>query len=155
MFRELRRKDRKINDVTTMEILKDCEYGFLSTLGENGYPYGVPVSYVYINNAIYFHSATEGQKLDNISNNNKVSFSVVGQTGVLPDKFSTQYKSVIVFGEAVEVFDDEKDTALLEIINKYSQDFLEEGKRYIKNSKAKTKVIKIDIKHISGKGGNN
>lgn len=151
MFREVRRKDRELKNIETIEILKNCNYGILSTVSENGYPYGVPISYVYMNNSIYFHCATEGYKLDNIINSNKVSFCVVGETCILPDKFSTKYESVIIFGRAIEVFDDEKDSAFLEILNKYSPDYIEKGKEYIKNSNAKTKVIKISIEHISGK----
>ncbi|GAA0086402.1 pyridoxamine 5'-phosphate oxidase family protein [Clostridium sp. CTA-7] len=152
MFKEMRRKDREIEALEAIEVLKKCEYGILSTVDENGYPYGVPLSYVYANDSIYFHSAVEGHKLENIKKNDKVSFCVVGQTDVLPDKFSTKYESVIIFGRAKEVFDDEKNAALLELINKYSADYIEKGKTYIKNANDKTKVIKISIDHISGKG---
>lgn len=151
MFKEMRRKDRVLEITETLEILKNCDYGILSTIDKNGYPYGVPLSYVYIDNSIYFHSATEGNKLDNILNNNKVSFCVVGKTSILPDKFSTKYESVILFGKASEVINDEKNKALLEILNKYSPDFIEQGKTYIQNAGAKTKVIKITIVHITGK----
>lgn len=151
MFKEIRRKDRELEMTETMEILKKCNYGILSTIGENGYPYGVPVSYVYIDNAIYFHGALEGQKLDNIMNNNKVSFCVVGETCVLPDKFSTKFESVIIFGRANEVYDEEKNMVMLEILNKYSKEHLESGKQYIKNAGSKVRVIKISIEHISGK----
>ncbi|MBP2032793.1 nitroimidazol reductase NimA-like FMN-containing flavoprotein (pyridoxamine 5'-phosphate oxidase superfamily) [Clostridium algifaecis] len=151
MFRKMRRRDRELKNDEVIEILKNNDYGILSTISQNGYPYGVPISYVYINNSIYFHGATEGHKLDNILNNSKVSFCVVGQTCILPDKFSTKYESVIIFGMAVEVFDDEKSLTLLEILNKYSPDYIEKGKEYIKNASKATKVIKINIEHISGK----
>lgn len=151
MFKEIRRKEREIETTEAIEILKKCDYGILSTVGEDGYAYGIPVNYVYANNSIYFHSAVEGHKLDNIKNNNKVSFCVVGQTCILPDKFSTKYESVIIFGRATEVFDNEKNTILLEIVNKYSPDYIEKGKEYITNSSAATKMIKISIEHISGK----
>lgn len=151
MFREFRRKDRKLTDIEVIEILKNCEYGVLSTVSEDGYAYGVPVNYVYMNDSIYFHCATEGHKLDNIKKDNRVSFCVVGQTFLLPEKFSTKYESVIFFGKATEVFDDEKCTALLELVNKYSPDYVEKGKEYIKNASPKTKVIKISAEHMSGK----
>lgn len=151
MFREMRRKDRELKNDEVIEILKNSDYGILSTISQNGYPYGVPVSFIFFNNSIYFHGATEGHKLDNILNNSKVSFCVVGQTCILPDKFSTKYESVIVFGMAVEVFDDERNIAFLEILNKYSPDYIEKGKEYIKNASKATKVIKISIEHISGK----
>ena len=147
----MRRKDRELEKEEMMELLMRGEYGILSTIGENGYPYGVPVNYVFIDNAIYFHCAVEGQKLDNIMNNDKVSFCVIGETRVLPEQFSTKYESVIIFGKANEIYDDEKNIALLEILNKYSKEYLEKGKQYIKNADAKVKVLKINIEYISGK----
>ncbi len=105
MFKKMRRSDRALAEVEINEVLEKGEYGFLSTISDHGYPYVVPLSYVYDNNSIYFHCATEGEKLDNIKQNNKVSFCVVTDTEVLPDKFSTKYKSVIAFGKASELED--------------------------------------------------
>lgn len=152
MFREMRRKDRKLGKEEIFEILKKGEYGIFSTISQNGYPYGLPVNYVYTNGSIYFHCAVEGHKLDNIKNNDKVSFCVVGPTQILPDKFSTKYESVIVFGRAIEVSGDEKNRALLELINKYSPDYIEQGKEYIQKKNKDSKVIKIKTEHITGKG---
>ena len=151
MFRQMRRKDRELKEDEITEILKNNSYGTLSTISENGYPYGLPISYVFYNNSIYFHCAIKGHKLDNILNNDKVSFCVVGETCVLPNEFSTKYESVIVFGRASEASDDEKDMVLLKVLNKYSPDFIEQGKEYIKKAGKATRVIKISIEHISGK----
>lgn len=151
MFREMRRKDRELKNDEIIEILQNNTYGILSTTSENGYPYGVPISYIFFNNSIYFHSATKGHKIDNILNSDKVSFCVVGETRTLPDKFTTNYESVIVFGKAIEVLDDEKNSALLEIVKKYSPDYIKEGKEYIEKASQATKVLKISIEHISGK----
>ncbi|WP_427113341.1 pyridoxamine 5'-phosphate oxidase family protein [Megasphaera sueciensis] len=60
MFKEMRRKDRRLKNLETIEILKKCMYGVLLTTGGNGYPYGAPVSYVYLNGAVYVHGAIEG-----------------------------------------------------------------------------------------------
>lgn len=147
----MRKKDRQLKNDEAIEILKSNDYGVLSTICQDGYPYGVPVSYIYTNDSIYFHCALEGHKLDNMRNNDKVSFCVVGQTCVLPDKFSTKYESVIIFGKASEVFDDEKNIVLLEVLKKYSPDYIQKGKAYITNAGAKTKVIRISVDHISGK----
>ena len=151
MFKELRRQDRKLNEEDVAALLERTEYGVLSTIDVNGYAYGVPISYVYVNNAIYFHCAVEGHKLENIKNNNKVSFCVVGETEPIPEKFSMKYQSAVIFGRAVEVSGDEKYTALLALVEKYSSQYIEKGKNYIKNDQHRTKVIKIDIEHISGK----
>lgn len=151
MFKEMRRIDRKINNEEVIEILKNGEYGILSIVGKDGYAYGVPLSYTYMDKNIYFHCAVEGYKLDSIKENNNVSFCVVGKTQPIPEKFSTTYESAIVFGKAIEVYEEEKYNALLSIIEKYSNEYMEQGKAYVKNAGDKTKVLKICIENITGK----
>ena len=151
MFKEMRRKNREISKEEIIKILEQGEYGTVATVDENGYPYSLPLSYVYYKDCIYFHCAREGKKLSNIDKNNKVSFSVVGDTELMPSKFSTKYESVIVFGKAHKSQDEEKELALLKLIEKYSPNFLEEGKAYIEKAKDMTTVIKIDIEHLTGK----
>ena len=151
MKRQVRRVDRAISESEAKEILRKGEYGILSTVSTDGQPYGVPVSYSYTEEGIYFHCALEGHKLENLNSNNKVSFCVVGATEVLPDKFGTKYESAIVFGQAFETLDDEKHKGLLELVKKYSPGFKEEGLRMIKNTGNKTKVYKIVVESITGK----
>lgn len=151
MFREMRRKDRQMDDVEAVALLKKCTYGVLSVIGEHGYAYGVPLSYVYLNGAIYFHSANEGAKLDCIRANEQVSFCVVGDTNTLPDKFSTEYESVIVFGRAEETDEGEKNEALLGLLEKYSNYFFDKGIKYIQSAGDITTVIKITVDHMTGK----
>ena len=148
---KMRRKDRKIETADAVNLLTRCEYGVLSTIDNENQPYGVPLNYVYKNDCIYFHCALIGHKIDNIRNNPKVSFCVIGNTNVLQSEFSTEYESVIIFGSASEVQGVEKHNALSWLIEKYSPDFIEEGKDYIEKKSNGTKVIKIEIKHISGK----
>jgi nitroimidazol reductase NimA-like FMN-containing flavoprotein (pyridoxamine 5'-phosphate oxidase superfamily) len=147
----MRRKDRMITDTETLSILEKGEYGILSTVSSDNEPYGVPLNYCLINECIYFHCAVEGRKIDNINNNPKVSFCVVGETEILPDKFGTNYESCIVQGLASELFGEEKQLALEGLIHKYSKDFVSEGLKYIEKLKDKTRVFKISIESISGK----
>ena len=85
MFDEMRRGDRRLSNLETESILSAGEYGVLSTVGEDGYPYGVPVNYIYRNGRIYFHcAALQGKKLKNIQFSDKVCFTVVTQAEVLP-----------------------------------------------------------------------
>ncbi|MFT4106403.1 MAG: pyridoxamine 5'-phosphate oxidase family protein [Lacrimispora sp.] len=151
MFREIRRKDRELPMEESLEILKNGEYGVLSTSDQEGQAYGIPLSYVYKDDAIYFHGAKEGHKLDNISSNPKVSFCVVGKTCVVPERFSTNYESVIAFGEIDEVKEEEKQAALMELIFKYSPDFVEGGKLYVEKSGSRAHLFKMNVTHISGK----
>ena len=120
--------------------------------GQRGVPYGVPLNYVYQNGAIYFHCATEGLKLDLLNQNNRVSFCVVVDAIVIPERFSTRYSSVILSGRASEVFDQEKRAGLIALLVKYSAGYLEQGTRYLEKAWERTKVYRIDIEHCTGKG---
>lgn len=150
-MKTMRRIERQMNDIEAFELLKKGDYGILSTCGEDKQPYGIPLSYVVIDKNIYFHCAGIGTKLDNINMNDKVSFTVVGNTKVLPQQFSTEYESVIAFGRAITLKEDEKYEPLIEFIRKYSPEFLEEGQAYINKAKEKTTLIKIEIYSFSGK----
>ena len=152
-MREMRRKDRLISKEEAMEVLKKGEYGILATVDEVGQPYGVPVSYVVLNDAVYFHATNAGgQKFDNFTKNSKVSFTVVGNTQVLPDQFATLYESAIVIGEAILVDDEaERLAAFREFLPKYSPAFLAEGDQYIKTAGPMAMIIKISINEITGK----
>lgn len=147
----MRRKDRLITDAETFSILEKGEYGVLSTVSLDHEPYGVPVNYCVIDRCIYFHCALEGRKIDHIHHNPKVSFCVVGKTEVLPDQFATKYESCIVQGLASESFGEEKQLALEGLIQKYSENFVPEGLKYIEKLKDKARVFKIAIESISGK----
>ena len=131
--------------------MNTVEYGVLSTASDSGEPYGVPLSFCVIDRCIYFHCAAEGHKIDNIKQNKSVSFCAVGKTEILPDKFGTKYESVIVAGEAEEVFDHEKQTALEGLLHKYSSEFIEKGKKYIDGLREKTRVFKITTNNLTGK----
>ena len=151
MERKIRRVDRALSENETREILRKGEYGILSTVSIDGQPYGMPVSYAYQGDVIYFHCAVEGHRVENLKGNNKVSFCVVGKTEVMPEKFGTKYESAIVFGEAFEVTGEEKHNGLLELLKKYSPGFIEEGLRYVESVAAKARVYKIVVKSITGK----
>jgi nitroimidazol reductase NimA-like FMN-containing flavoprotein (pyridoxamine 5'-phosphate oxidase superfamily) len=151
MHRSVRRKDREISPETATRLLAQGEYGFLATADKDGQAYGVPLNYVFKNNSLFFHCAPEGHKMDNIRANNKVSFCVVGKAKVLPDKFSTDYESVIAFGTVTEVQGEEKSRALSDLVEKYSPDYLEEAKTVIAKYFDKTSILKMDLQHITGK----
>jgi nitroimidazol reductase NimA-like FMN-containing flavoprotein (pyridoxamine 5'-phosphate oxidase superfamily) len=147
----MRRKDKQLTMEECEEVLAKGEHGVLATTSENGYPYVTPLNFVFANNNLYFHSALEGEKLDNISECNKVSFCVSTDVELLADKFDTNYKSVILFGRAEEIYGIEKDEALLELIKKYSPDHIEQGEKYISRMKEKARVVKINVEHLTGK----
>lgn len=150
-MKNMRRKDRQMSEDQAIKILESGEYGILSTVSSEGNPYGIPLSYAVENSSIYFHGATEGSKLDNIISNPNVCFTVVGKTQVLPEKFSTEYESVVVFGKAIILEGEDKVKPLKLLIKKYSPGFENEGEEYVYRSLDKTKVIKIEIDVLTGK----
>ena len=150
-MKAVRRSDREITIQEAIELLDVAEYGIMSTVGKDGQPYGLPLSYVYKNDCIYFHCAVSGHKLENIVHNSKVSFCVIGRTKVLPDKFGTEYESAMIFGAASEVHGAERHDALLWLLEKYCPGFIEEGNKYIEQKDQITRVFKIEIDRISGK----
>jgi len=148
----MRRTDKALQGQDLLRILEQGEYGILSTADNQGRPYGVPMNYVYCDNCIYFHCAREGHKLDNLRDNRKASFCVVGDTRLLPREFNTEFASVIVFGEAAVIQEDsERRLALLKLVEKYSPEFVEEGREYIEAHQAHTTLVKLVIHSMSGK----
>ena len=152
VFRDIRLKDRLLDNEQMLQLLKTGEYGFLAICGINGYGYGIPVNYVLEGNAIYFHCAVEGFKLESIRQNNRVSFCVVGRTQLLPRQFSTAYESAIVFGRMVyDLPEEERHKALNLLVAKYSPDFADVSEMYISKSFHRTGILRLNIEHISGK----
>lgn len=149
---QMRRSDRQMADDKALQLLQGAEYGVLTTIGEDGYPYGVPISFAYHAGCLYFHSATEGKKLRNIAFNPKIQFVVVGDTEVLDSKFSTNYESVMAFGSAEEITEpEEKFKALMLLVEKYSPGFEMPGEAYARRSGHQTRIIRMKIEHITGK----
>lgn len=129
-------------------ILNGGVYGILATAGEDGLPYGVPLTYAVQGNRLYFHGAGHGQKLKNIGHNPRVSFTVV--EGALPDPehYTLLYRSVIAFGEARLVTDPaEKQTALQAICAKYGAD----ASAAPREALGRVAVIRMDVEYLSGK----
>lgn len=149
MFREMRKSKRAMSLEESIEVLNCGIDGVLGTISENGYPYAVPVNYVYYDSKIYFHSATEGEKISNILNNDKVSFTVVTKNKVLQSKFTTDFQSVILFGRAKLVQPSKE--ILFELIKKYSPDFLKSGKTYVEKEFMSAQIVEISIEHLTGK----
>ena len=153
LFKKLRRHDKKLSLEEGRDILERGVFGVLSTMGEDGYPYGTPLNYVFNDGHIYFHSACEGHKISNILFSNKVSFCVVDSVEVLPSSFSINYKSVVAYGIASLVAEaSEKLYVLKKIVEKFSPDFEKESEDVLKRSLNTTCIIRIDVQHITCKG---
>lgn len=98
MFREMRRKRQQLGEEETLGILERGSHGVLALAGDGGYPYALPISYVYDRGKLYFHGAKKGHKLDAIARCSKASFCVVERDEVVPEEYTTYFRSVIAFG---------------------------------------------------------
>jgi nitroimidazol reductase NimA-like FMN-containing flavoprotein (pyridoxamine 5'-phosphate oxidase superfamily) len=126
-------------------------HGVLACLGDGGYPYAVPLSYVYCNGKIYFHSAKAGHKIDAITNNPKVSFTVIDEDTVVSSEYTTYFRSVIAFGRARITEGDERMEAFKALADKYSGDQPEEARLNEINRCTQAHIIAVDVEHITGK----
>ena len=151
-FREMRRKKQQLTQEECVEILNRNTSGVLAVSGDEDYPYAVPMSYVYYGNALYLHCAKSGHKLDAIKKCNKVSFCVVDSDNVVPQEYTTYFRSVIIFGKAGMVEGDEALAAIEKLAIKYNPtDSKENRDKVIKKEYAAMCIIKIDIARMSGK----
>ena len=153
MFREMRRKRQQLTETECIEILKRNTSGVLAVSGDSGYPYAVPLSYVYDEHTLYFHCAKSGHKLDAIKDCDKVSFCVVDQDLVVPHEYTTYYRSVIVFGRASIVDQgDEIRSAIEKLAIKYYPDDSKDNRDlFIEKEYKALCMVKIQIERMTGK----
>lgn len=180
----MRRHKQQLSQEKCFEMLEKGSSGTLALLDKQGFPYSVPLSYVFFPGkateaqipesqilhpngekpasaetqdnlgSIYFHSALEGHKIDAIRNCAKASFCVIAADDVIPEKFTTAYRSVIVFGEVRVVKDDTNRKLGLELLGrKYSPNFEEAMQSEIANAFDRTAIIELKIEKITGKEG--
>lgn len=125
----------------------------LAVLGDSGYPYAVPLSYVYAEGRLYFHCAKTGHKLDSIAREPRVSFCVVDQDQIVPEEYTTYFRSVIAFGRASVIDDDEGRRKAAELLaQKYCPGETAEGvAAEIDRFRRTLCLVELVPEHISGK----
>lgn len=153
MFREMRRARQQLSDSESFAILERGRYGTLALLGDDGYPYAVPLNYVLWDGWIYFHSAKQGHKIDAVCREPKASFCVVDSDELVPQEYTTYFRSVIVFGQVHIVTDDEeKRGAITELAKKYNPSDSEQHRNAaIDKEYSPLCMLRMEIEHISGK----
>ena len=151
MFRNMRRNNQQLSQEECEAILKNSTAGVLSLLGDDGYPYGVPLSHAYADGKLYFHGAKTGHKIDAIRGCEKASFCVIDRDDVKDTELTTYFRSVIAFGK-VELLEGE---ALLPAVNLLARRFFPaipdgwEG-RY-QSSLDSMYMIVLTVEHLTGK----
>ena len=153
MFRPMRRWKQQLSDEDCAALLKNTPRGILSVLGDDGYPYGIPMNHWYCEDdgKLYFHGAKEGHKIDAISKCDKVSYCVHDDGYREDGQWPLHIKSVVVFGRIQPVTDDAK---VLEICTHLCQKFTDD-KAYLehelKHSLPKVLCLALTPEHMTGK----
>lgn len=151
-MREMNRKKQALTVEECSAVLERCTNGIMAVMGPDGYPYGVPLSYVYHNGKIYFHCAKRGYKLECLAESPKVSFTVVDADEIVPEEYTTYFRSVIIQGQARLVEDGEERTnGFMALVEKYSGVMPEEMKRKEVAECKGSLIYAIDIDGMTGK----
>lgn len=154
VFRPVRRKSRKLSDEEGRDILMRASSGVLAVSGDEGWPYAVPLSFVYQEGKIFFHGAGSGHKLDAARRSPRASFCVVDRDDPVPEEYTTRYRSVIAFGTLRELTDEAEKRASIELLAKKNNpgDTPEHRQRYIDAEYAALCMMELRILHLTGKG---
>ncbi|MCL2324063.1 MAG: pyridoxamine 5'-phosphate oxidase family protein [Actinomycetia bacterium] len=160
-FREIRkaRRDQALSEEESRAIIDRATHGVLALLGDEGYPYAVPLSHARLGDTIYFHSAVRGHKMDALARGDKASYCIVDADQVVAEEFSTAYRSVIAWGRVSIIADDEeKRAALSALADRYckdgiASDYDQKLAAEIARSWPAVLTFKLEIEHLSGKQG--
>ena len=153
MFRDMRRKKQILTEEETKEVLNKGTSGVLALLGDDDYPYAVPISYVYCDSKLYFHGAKSGHKIDAIKNYEKASFCVIDKDDVIPEEYTTYFRSVIAFGK-IHIMEDELEVrkAIELLAKKYHPDSDRDERSIAIDREWKPLcMMEFSIEHLSGK----
>ena len=153
MFRPMRRFKQQISDADCIRILQEERRGVLSMLGEDGYPYGIPLNHWYNpeDGKIYFHGAKTGHKIDAISKCDKVSYCVMDEGYRKNGDWALNFNSVVVFGRMRIVEDEEKKWEICtNLVRKFTDDeaYLQ---KELANAFGRVNCLELAIEHMTGK----
>lgn len=153
MFRKMRRIKQQLDTAECMEVLKSQPRGVLSILGEDGYPYGIPIDYWYCeeDNRIYFHGAKEGHKIDAIKECDKVSFCVYDEGYRKEGEWALNIKSVIIFGRIHLVEEQEKAFTICRNLCLKFTDDEEYIQKEIESAGKRVQCLELVPEHMTGK----
>lgn len=151
-FRAMRRHRQQLSQEESISILERATSGTLALLGDDDYPYAVPISFVYHEGCLYFHSAEEGHKIDAILRHDKASFCVIDQDNVQGEKYTTYFRSVIAFGHVSIIEDAEEKLATAKLLgNRYNPHQDEALQKEIDKGLHRMVMIRMKIEHLTGK----
>lgn len=151
MFRKMRRHAQQLNHEECERLLQTQPRGVLSVLGDNDYPYGIPLNFVHDRDALWFHCAQAGHKLDALEKHNKASFCVLDEGVRNEGEWWLCFKSVIAFGHVHREVDERVIDHVLRLLGKkyFPEDYDLEGD--IRRNIGRVTILRFEIDHLSGK----
>ena len=151
-FRPMRRVRQQLTTEACEEILRNATSGTLAVLGDGGYPYAVPLSFVYADGVIYFHSAKSGHKIDAIKNHDKASFCVIAKDEIHGEEYTTYFRSVIAFGRITIVSSPDEKLEGAKLLGRKYNPGDEAGLTHeLEKGLAHMELLRFDIEHFTGK----
>ena len=148
----MRRFKQQLAENATLEMLRNSTSGVLSLCGNDMVPYGVPLSHVYDNGKLYFHSALAGHKVDLIRQNENASFTIITKDEIHPERYTTYFQSVIVFGKVRTIEDEHRKKEILKILGRRCNPTDPEGlSKEIQNGINRCMVLEMSIEKLTGK----
>ena len=153
MFRAMRRFKQQITEEECVQILREQPRGVLSMIGDDGYPYGIPLDHWYSekDNKLYFHCAKVGHKIDAITACDKVSYCVMDEGFRRDGEWALNINSVVVFGRMRIVEDEEKKREICtNLVRKFTDDeaYLE---KELASAFPRVNCLELAIEHMTGK----
>ena len=153
MFRSIRKKRNEISIDEAKELLRCSRRGILAVNGDNGYPYAIPINYLYDEDShkIVFHGAKAGYKVDCLKVCDKVCFTVYGNERIQEESWAPFLQSTVVFGRCHLVENQEATMTLIKkFAMKYYPDEALADEQIARNGRA-TQMFEITIEYMSGK----
>lgn len=150
-FRKMRRFKQALTYEECEEILRGEPRGVLSVLGENGYPYGFPMDFVYEDGKLYFHCAKVGHKLDALRACDRVSFCVMDQGYRKEGDWALNIRSVIIFGRIRFIEDPEETIERVRHLGLKYYPTRESVEEEIRQAGARVQILELTIDHMTGK----
>ena len=155
MFREMRRFKQQISEEECIRFLKEQPRGVLSMLGDDDYPYGIPLDHWYCeeNGKLYFHCARVGHKLDAVRKHDKVSYCVMDQGFRKDGDWALNINSVVVFGR-MRVVDDNEDELKRKIATGLCRKFTDDEdflQKELTHALPRAAFMELTPEHMTGK----
>ena len=151
MFRPMRRFKQQLSQEECAELLQSEPRGVLAVLGDEDYPYAVPLDFVYHEGSLYFHGAGEGHKLDALRRHDKASFCVMDQGRREKGDWALYIRSVIAFGRLRVVQDPDRAMDLVRLLALKYYPTAQEAEQEVQKDGPRATVLELNVEHLTGK----